>query len=129
MRIKRYILIGVIAIIGLSGCASKILKSYVGQDVRKVMLVYGKPSSIFNMGNGKRAFQWKNHSSYVMPTYTNTSGYLSRYGSYATYNAYTTTTGGQVVNSSCVYTLFAKWSKRRKAWTVTGFQKPSLSCE
>ena len=129
MKFIGYMLTILITIFALSGCASKIMQSYVGQDVRKVMLTYGKPSNAFNMGNGKRAFQWNKHKTYVTPTYTNTSGYLSRYGSYATYNAYTRTTGGQVIHSSCVYTLFAKWSTKRNAWIVTGFQKPKLSCE
>lgn len=124
-----YFLIGLLVIFSFNGCASKIMQGYVGKDVRKVMFSYGKPSNVFNIGKGKRAFQWNKNSTYVTPTYTNTSGYLSRYGSVATYNAYTTTTGGQVIHSSCVYTLFSTWSSKKKAWVVTGFQKPNFACE
>ena len=46
-----------IGILILSGCASQIMNSYVGNDVREVMVDYGTPANAFDMGDGRRAFQ------------------------------------------------------------------------
>lgn len=113
----------------LSGCASQIMKSYVSKDVREIMLDYGPPANAFDMGDGRRAFQWVMSSSYTMPTYANTTGSVSAYGNTAWVNSNTTISGGQQINSRCAYTLFALWDQQRNGWVVSDFKKPNLMCE
>ena len=45
-------------IIFLAGCASTEMKSYIGQDIREVILTNGQPIGAIEMGNGTRAFQF-----------------------------------------------------------------------
>ena len=113
----------------LNGCASQIMRDYIGKDVREVMVDYGPPSNAFDMGDGRRAFQWVIGSSYTTPTNATTTGSVNTYGSTSWVNSNTTITGGQTVNSSCIYTLFARWNERTSGWVVTEFKKPKIICE
>ena len=134
MRNRKYLLtiLSVILVL-LGGCASKIMESYIGKDVRTVVLRYGPPANAIDLGRGKRAFQWIMNSSYTTPTYVSTTSYGSAYGSRynatAWVNSYSTITGGQTINSRCIYTLITKWDKSRNAWIVTGYQQPGIGCE
>ncbi len=134
-------LIAIATIIFLGGCASKIMQGFVGKDIRQVQLDYGPPVNAMDMGDGVRAFQWKMTSSYTTPTYVNSNsrgtgygssyntGYRTNYNMNAYVNTNTVITGGQTIDSSCLYTLFSRWDKARKGWIVTGFKKPNLMCE
>jgi hypothetical protein len=113
----------------LAGCASQIMQSYVGKDVREVMLDYGAPSNAFDMGEGRRAFQWVIRSSYAVPATATTTGSVNTVGSTSWVNSDTTISGGQTINSKCLYTMFARWSDGTKGWVVTDFKKPNLMCE
>jgi hypothetical protein len=118
-----------IAVILLVGCASQIMKSYVGKDVREVMLDYGPPANAFDMGDGRRAFQWGINSSYTTPATATTTGTVNSYGASSWVNSNTMITGGQTINSNCVYTLFGRWNEKTDGWFVTEFKKPNLMCE
>jgi len=113
----------------ISGCASQIMKGYVGKDVREIMLDYGSPSNAFDMSDGRRAFQWVQDSSYTTPVNATTTGNVSTYGTTSWVNSNTTITGGQTINSKCLYTLFARWNEATNGWVVTDFKKPNLMCE
>jgi len=123
----------------LSGCASQILKSYIGKDIREVMLDYGPPTNAFDMGDGRRAFQWVMNRSYTTPTTTTpinatTTGHISSYGVTSWINTNTTITGGQTIRgktikSKCVYTLFGRWNTNVKSWFISNFKKPNFRCE
>jgi len=89
------------------------------------------------------------HQSYTTPTYVSTTGSATTYGyGYGTYNTFgssstfngnyntntwlntnTVISGGQTIHSKCIYTVFAKWNKERKAWIIIGYKKPPLMCE
>jgi len=43
------------ALIGMSACASDIMKNYVGQPVESVVLDYGPPTTVVELGPGERA--------------------------------------------------------------------------
>jgi len=125
----------------VSGCASQIMQGYVGKDVRDIMLDYGPPANAFDMGDGRRAFQWVIDSSFTTPTYVtttgavNTSGTVNTYGntSYGHANSWVNSNsvihGGQTINSRCIYTLFGVWNEARNGWDVVGFKSPRLDCE
>lgn len=125
---KKIALLSLVAV-SLAGCASQIMRSYVGKDVREVMLDYGAPANAFDMGDGRRAFQWVDGSSYTVPVTATTTSSVNTLGSTSWVNSNTTITGGQTINSRCLYTLFARWNEDVKGWYVTDFRKPNLMCE
>lgn len=118
-----------LAVAMLNGCASQIMRSYIGKDVREVMLDYGAPANAFDMGDGRRAFQWVIGKSYTTPVTATTTGTVNNYNSTSWINSNTMITGGQTINSKCIYTLFAHWNEDINGWFITGFKKPNLTCE
>lgn len=76
----------------------------------------------FDMGDGRRAFQWRiGGGSFVTPQ--TTTGTVSMIGNTAYLNA--TTIGGEVVSSSgCLVTYFARRDAARDAWIVQDISFP-----
>lgn len=104
----------------LSGCASEIMQGYVGRDITDVIVQYGPPSNVFEMPDGRVAFQWSTSTPIIMPT-TTTYNVHDGYG-------YSTTTGGYVGDQTCVYTFFAQ-PNSQNSHTVVDFQQPDIMCE
>lgn len=123
------ILITFIVVFLLGGCASQIMNSYLGNDVREVMVDYGAPTNAFDMGDGRRAFQWIMEDEYTTPVTATTTGNINTYGSSSWVNSNTIITGGQTINSKCIYTMFGRWNDQHQGWYITDFKKPSLMCE
>ncbi len=130
----------VLAVVLLAGCASQIMQGYIGKPLVEPIMDYGAPIGAMDMPDGSRVFQWNIHSQQYIPqtTYYSGSSYgmanavgNSIYGS-ATSTGTSTTYGGYVASSNCTYNLFARKTGGGDTpadWTVTGFRKPSLSCE
>jgi hypothetical protein len=93
------------------------------------MVDYGPPANAFDMGDGRRAFQWVIGSSYTIPVTAHTTGMVNSYGPNSWVSTNTTITGGQTINSKCLYTLFGKWNDLSNGWVITEFRKPNLMCE
>lgn len=122
-----------LAFLALSGCATSIMQGFVGQPLQAAMVQYGPPSNIFDMDDGRRAFQWKISESGYIPAVSNTYSTANIYappGAFATIqgNSTTTTTGGYGFQQTCLYTMFAKMDEASKSWRFVGFAKPSLKC-
>src|SRR3546814_17419814 len=100
------------AFLCVNGCASQIMKSYIGKDVREAVLDYGPPANAIDLGGDKRAFQWVMNSRYTTPVTATTTGSVNSYGPTAWVNTNTTVTGGQTINSSCIYTLIRSEERR-----------------
>lgn len=113
-------LLGLSVVVAIAGCASDVMKGYVGRDISEVMVANGPPAAVFDMPDGRKAFQWATSSTYVTPTTTTVSGY----GNYLTAQTY----GGIPITSNCVYTYYAR-PNAQKSFTVVGFAQPSLDCE
>ena len=133
----------------LCGCASQIMKSYIGKDIREVVVDYGQPQNALDMGDGRRAFQWIMTKSRTTPVVVSTSGtsttssaingtvtgtlnnsYVRAKANSTTWlNSNTQITGGETIVSECVYTLFATWNEASKSWQVVGFREPRFTCE
>ncbi len=128
-KVAIYLGMSVLALSTLIGCASEIMKGYIGRPVQDVMLDYGAPTNAFDMGDGRRAFQWIIHSSYTTPAYSTTTGSAYNTGYTTWVNTNTQIYGGQTITSRCVYSLFARWKQNRNSWIIVGFKKPPLSCE
>lgn len=118
----RYILLT--ALLAVAGCASDIMENFVGQDVSTAVLRYGPPVNVFDLPDGRRAFQWKMNSSYYVPQTTTFNAYGT--GSYVSGSS--TTTGGYAATQTCFYTIFGL-PNTNDSYTITGFQKPRLACE
>ena len=109
----------------LSACASQIMEGYVGKSITEPMLDYGKPAHVFDLPDGRRAFQWKINNSGVFPMTSPSTGTI--YGSGGWASVSTTTTTYVPFSNECVYTLFGK--KSGKDWIVVGFMQPRVDCE
>ena len=110
---------------GFAGCASEIMESYIGKSITEPMLDYGRPADVFDLGGGRRAFQWSVDSSGYMPI--STPSYATIYGSGGWANVTTTSTSYMPYSQNCLYTLTA--TQRGNDWIVDGFRKPAMMCE
>ncbi len=110
----------------VTGCVSTEMKSYMGKDIREVMLVNGPPISAMDMGGGVRAFQFKwGGGSFTVPQTTHTTGSVTSYGNSAWLNATSITTGGGTIYSEgCVISYLAEWSNTTEGWIVTDYRYP-----
>ena len=111
------------ALLTISACASDIMKNYVGQPVESVVLDYGPPTEIVDLGSGERAYQWRKISTNVVAG--STSGEVRRTKHGTEYE--TTETPGYVERQECFYTFYARSSGGR--WFITNFRQPKLECE
>ncbi len=114
------VICGLVAATFMVGCASDIMQGMVGKDVTEVIAERGPPMNVFDMPDGRKAFQWKIDSTYMMPSNTT----VTAYGNTAT----AITTGGGMFDSTCFYTLYGK-PNPQKSYTVVGFQPPNAMCE
>jgi len=115
----------ILCLVFLTGCASQIMESYVGQPVTEAMLDYGAPSNVMTLEDGRRAYQWtinKSRTVAVPTTSTTTvrgpSGTASVHGRSMTHVPRSQT---------CVYTLTS--AQRGGQWIVDGFRKPRSACK
>jgi len=109
----------------LAACASEIMQGYVGKSITEPMLDYGRPTAVFDLPDGTRAFQWSIDSTGAIPITSPTTA--TAYGS----AGWATITGTETTyvpySQSCNYTLLAK--PNGNDWVVVGFRKPQLMCE
>lgn len=109
----------------LAGCASQIMEGYVGKSISEPMLDYGPPTSVIDLPDGTRGYQWSISSTGVTPIATPTT--TTVYGS----GGYAVATGSETTylpwDQTCLYTLLAAQSGND--WVVTGYRQPSLMCE
>ncbi|WP_188131290.1 hypothetical protein [Mesorhizobium sp. NFR06] len=107
----------------VSACASDIMKNYVGQPVESVVLDYGPPTTIVELGRGERAYQWRKISTNVVSGTSSGEVHNTKHGT----EYEVTETPGSVERQECFYTFYARASGGR--WFVTNFRKPKLECE
>lgn len=109
--------------IALAGCASDIMKTYIGHPVEAVILDYGPPTTVIDLNPGQRAYQWRKISANVVSG--STSGEVRNTGQGSRYEG--TETPGYVEHRECFYTFYAYSTAGR--WYVTNFRAPTLECE
>lgn len=118
----------------LAGCATTTMENYMGRTVQEVAVTYGPPTNVFDMPDGRRAFQWQIDTSFNAPARSTTYGTAQVYAppgsSYGTVNAQSTTVTTPATTStiSCLYTMYGKWDEERQAWILVGFEKPRFIC-
>ena len=111
------------ALIGMSACASDIMKNYLGQPVESVVLDYGPPTTVVELGPGERAYQWRKVSTNVVSSSSSGEVRHTKHGT----EYEETETPGYVERQECFYTFYARSSGGR--WFITNFRKPKLECE
>ncbi|WP_207063551.1 hypothetical protein [Motiliproteus sp. SC1-56] len=120
----------VLAATVLAGCASNMLEKYAGKDIREVMVDYGEPVSAFDLPDGRRAFQWVQNNSYQTPTriisHRQPVDRKSDPGSWVSNQ--TTIFGGEIVESSCLYTLIGRWDESIDGWRVLEEDGGRMTC-
>ena len=105
------------------------MKGYVGQSLQQVMVKRGAPANAFDMGDGRRAFQWVITQTYVAPVNVQNSGNAYSFGNSVNWSQNTQITGGQPITNACAYTMYGRWNEDRKIWLMEGFEKPNFNCE
>ena len=108
----------------LSACATQVMQGYVGKSITEPMLDYGRPTDVFELGQGRRAFQWEITSSGAIPITTPTTSTI--YGSGGWANITTNSTSYSPYSQTCRYTLTAKASG--EDWIVDGYREPTFMC-
>lgn len=126
--------LGIVALcMMLGGCASQIMKSYIGKTVAEAVMDYGPPATAFDVEQNRRAFIWSMNSSYTIPGTTTVNGNIMATGSMGFYSATAITTPAQTVSQQCNYTVFAERipgaPEGPAGWRIVDFRKPSLACE
>lgn len=118
-----------LAALALTGCASSIMQGYVGQPLQAAMVNYGPPANAFDMGDGRRAFQWSMASTTQRPTFVQNSGTAMPMGNAVWWTQNTQISGGGTTTTECLYTLYARWDEAASVWRVESFEKSRFFCE
>jgi len=114
----------------LAGCATATgtMRGYIGRPLQSAMATYGPPDFAFDMPDGRRAFQWLITTGFQAPTQTVVSANIySPPGGLTTVTGQSTTYGGQRVEQSCRYTMYATWDGA--AWIFESYEQPSFWCQ
>ena len=122
-----------LVILMVSGCASQIMKSYIGHPVTDVIADYGPPTAGYETGKNEKMLIWERHRMHVNPGTSYTTGSVYGYGNSASYFGNTYTTPATVSSSDCNYVLYARHTNKKlnspAGWTVTGFKEPNIMCQ
>jgi hypothetical protein len=91
--------------------------------VESVILDYGPPTTVIDLDQGERAYQWRKISTNVVSGSTSGEVRNTRHG--RRYEE--TETPGYVERQECFYPFYARSSTGR--WYITNFRQPKLECE
>ncbi|MGX5669025.1 hypothetical protein ACWKW9_23960 [Rhizobium daejeonense] len=106
-----------------TGCASTVMKSYIGAPISSVMLDYGPPDNVYNLGPGQQAYQWRKTKTEAVAGSTSGEVRTTRRGERYEMSE----TPGYIERTDCYYTFYTRNSGSE--WYVTSFRQPSLECE
>lgn len=96
----------IVIALALCSCASTAMKRHIGQSINEAFFAYGKPENVFDLPDGRRAFQfyWGGGSG-VIPGQSRSTIMPVGYG----YNVTTTSVPATFIESKgCLVTLIAK---------------------
>ena len=113
-----------VSMIALTGCATQIMESYIGQPITEAALDYGPPIAFYDLPDGRRAFQWQITSSGAVPMSSPTTATAYGSGGWATVTA--TSTTYVPYSQTCNYTLIAV--EQGDQWIVQDYRQPTLAC-
>ena len=129
----RYSLIFIMVFL-ITGCGTshEKLTSYVDQDIQQVVSDFGNPNVAFDMGNGRRDFQWTIKQLSARPSQAISRGALTSpidmFDPDIGMDTITPMYAGQPVAAECYYTMITQWDDSRKTWIVKNYKKPRTGC-
>ena len=115
----------VVCVLALAGCASTEMKSYVGKDIREVMLTNGQPIGAIDMGGGVRAFQfmWGGANTAAMTSQTTTNIDLSGNDSWFR-KGEIASSGNALITAGCIVAYLTKWDNQKQSWVIYDYRIP-----
>jgi hypothetical protein len=110
----------------LSACVSTHMKGFIGKDIREVMMVEGPPITAFDIGEGRRAFQYKfGGGKYVIPEASRTTGSATITGNSIWLDQRTITKPAIIVESDgCLISYIAEFNVAKSGWHVVDIRYP-----
>lgn len=126
MKERTVIILLAAVVLATSGCVSTHMKKFMGRDVRYIEIDDGAPVKVFDLPDGRRAFQYLwGGGHYVVPKTVSTQGQMQLVGDKAYYTEQRIESGGYVVdNPGCLITYLAEWNASNKGWIVVGISYP-----
>ncbi|MFX0545663.1 hypothetical protein ACEWPL_008975 [Roseovarius sp. S1116L3] len=131
MRAGQHIIAACLAALVLAGCAApNQMESYVGRPIGAAVLDHGSPVEVFQLSDGRRAFQWELTKTGFRPSPQPRIGVgigIGRHG-WGGWSGGMTTLGTDYIpySKTCRYTLIGE--KRGDDWIVSEFRKPTPGC-
>ncbi len=116
------------AALTLAGCASDIMRGYLGRGPEAVMARYGPPDSVFDMPDGRRAYQWVQISQSTSPgSEESRTRWVKRRGDGPPERVTVTkVTPPTSAERRCFYTLYAH--REGGGWVFDDFARPEFGC-
>ena len=100
----------VLLVLALAGCASDHAESFLGQDVRQVMIEDGPPINAFDMPDGRRAFQFR-WGGGALPGFSQTGGTVNQ-----SYFTASTLSYAPIQTPGCLMTYIAR--RQGPSWII-----------
>lgn len=115
-----------IASLALSGCVSTHMKTFIGKDIREVMLTEGLPMNAFDLSDGRRAFQYKfGGGVFTAPQVSNTTTSATGVGNSVWLDQRTITQPAAILDSpGCLISYIAEFTPSKSSWIVIDIRYP-----
>ncbi len=126
MRRASHILTGLVLAAMLMGCAAPVLDKYMGRSIVDPMLDFGQPAEVFDLPDGRRAYQWEVDKQASRPSPRPVIGVGIGVGRGGWGNVTTIGTSYETYTKTCRYTLIA--TRRGTGWIVTDQRNPAPGC-
>ncbi len=111
--------------IALSGCTASNMRSYIGQDVRTLVVNYGAPDNEVDLADGRRAFQWERERIVTDDSFSALAR-LHRYSDSVDFGDWLAPR--EIQTQKCIYTLICQWDEQMASWIIEEAQKPFPNC-
>ena len=112
-------------IVFLAGCASTEMKSYIGQDIREVILTNGQPIGAIDMGNGTRAFQFMWGGTTTITASSQSTTNVNLIGNDAWFRkGEITSSGNASISNGCVVAYLTRWDEQQQSWIIYDYRIP-----
>lgn len=109
--------------LALSGCATDIMRGYVGRPPEAVMARYGPPIDVRDLPDGRRAYQWMESETETSGGEATTKIEHGRNDRPRTRTEYSPTTTKE---RRCFYTFYAR--RTAYGWQIEDFERPEFGC-
>lgn len=114
--------------LGLGGCATDIMRGYMGRTPQDVMARYGPPDNVFDMPDGGRAYQWLQISqSTSAGSEESRTRWVDRGNGHRERVTTTQITPPTSELKKCFYTMYAHRAPSG-AWIFDRFAPPEFGC-